>query len=326
MLARFLWGTVLEIGPGYQPFPTADGSTVIVADRPLTVPRDELFPELADAPPFIAPDVELDLDTDRLKAFDDASFDGVVASHVLEHLAEPIGALVEIGRVLRVGGFAVLLLPERTRTFDAGRIPTSLAHLADEHRNAVSEISREHLAEYLGHVEGREREVRDDELELHRRRSIHVHCWAAAEFLPVIAAAEMHSEHSWELVEILLPEDVVDGIEFALVLQKVPRTPTPFLQKLGDMWCQLVVLYPHRNADHLASLSAVLVRDQAELAVDGDQESVMTLADQVAQLYRASANRTPTDTAPSTRNRKTVLARVANRIVRSLRGMRISRE
>ena len=44
--------------------------------------------------------------------FEDASFDTVLALQVLEHVFEPIAMVTEIGRVLRPGGHAFLLVPQ----------------------------------------------------------------------------------------------------------------------------------------------------------------------------------------------------------------------
>ncbi|MFN0007813.1 MAG: class I SAM-dependent methyltransferase [Planctomycetota bacterium] len=44
--------------------------------------------------------------------FADASFDTVLALQVLEHVFEPIAMVTEIGRVLRPGGHAFLLVPQ----------------------------------------------------------------------------------------------------------------------------------------------------------------------------------------------------------------------
>jgi SAM-dependent methyltransferase len=41
----------------------------------------------------------------------DGPFDGVIASHVLEHIPDDRSAMLELFRVLRPGGWALLLVP-----------------------------------------------------------------------------------------------------------------------------------------------------------------------------------------------------------------------
>jgi len=54
--------------------------------------------------------------------FSDASFDTVVNVQVLEHVLEPLALVREIGRVLKPGGYAILLVPQ-----------TSMLHMAPRH-------------------------------------------------------------------------------------------------------------------------------------------------------------------------------------------------
>ena len=121
LLARYLVGDGVELGPGHSPFPIPySGTNVRYVDRWVPDTNRELFPELGDAT-FPMPDIIADLDTDRLSALDDESQDFVIASHVLEHLANPLAMLGEIHRALRSGGVALVLLPDRRRTFDPQR-------------------------------------------------------------------------------------------------------------------------------------------------------------------------------------------------------------
>jgi len=53
----------------------------------------------------------LRVDVTRLK-FPDASFDAVICNHVLEHVPDDARAMSEIRRVLRPGGWALLLVPD----------------------------------------------------------------------------------------------------------------------------------------------------------------------------------------------------------------------
>lgn len=49
--------------------------------------------------------------------FADASFDAIVASHILEHLADPFAAMGECHRLLRPGGVLLVKVPHFTRGF-----------------------------------------------------------------------------------------------------------------------------------------------------------------------------------------------------------------
>jgi SAM-dependent methyltransferase len=217
--ARHLVGDGLELGPGHVPFPLpVIGATVRYVDRWEPDTNQALFPELGEAE-FPRPDVVADLDRDGLHSFADANADFVVASHVLEHVADPLGILDEIHRVLRVGGIAILLVPDRRTTFDANRSPTPLDHLVAEHAAGVTEVSDEHIVEFVRAVSGEEPSARD--IELHRQRSIHVHCWTEDEFVPVLEYGMRCMAHRWQLVDALKTGAFgSNGIEFGYVLRK----------------------------------------------------------------------------------------------------------
>jgi SAM-dependent methyltransferase len=153
-IARHLVGGGVELGPGHNPYPLdLPGTTVAYVDRWDPDENQALFPELGDAAPFPVPDVVCDLNTDRLEALDDTSQDFVIASHVLEHVAEPLGLLDDIHRVLRPGGTALILLPDMRRTFDRNRPPTGLDHLVREHSAGVTEVDDDHIREFLEFTE-----------------------------------------------------------------------------------------------------------------------------------------------------------------------------
>jgi SAM-dependent methyltransferase len=79
----------------------------------------------------------------------DDSYDAVLASHVLEHLADPLGGLAEWARVVRPGGQVLLIVPHRDGTFDHRRPITSVEHLREDARRKVGEDDLTHLAEIL---------------------------------------------------------------------------------------------------------------------------------------------------------------------------------
>jgi SAM-dependent methyltransferase len=245
--SRYLVGDGIELGPGHTPFPLPVwGATVRYVDRWQPDANRALFPELTDAT-FPTPDVVVDFDRDGLRPLDDDSVDFAVASHVLEHVADPLGLLAEIHRVLRAGGAAIILLPDRRHTFDAKRAPTPLAHLVDEHAAGVSVVSDEHIVEFVRSVESPDADPPPLLIEHHRRRSIHVHCWTEDEFVPVLRHVVAEMAQAWLLVDALHAGDPASvGIEFGFVLRKLtPESAGASLaERLVDDWHRLVAASP----------------------------------------------------------------------------------
>jgi SAM-dependent methyltransferase len=88
-------------------------------------------------------------DATRLESIEDATYDFLLASHILEHVANPIKALKEWHRVLRPGGSLLVLLPNKKHTFDHRRPYTSLAHLIADFEANTHEDDLTHLEEIL---------------------------------------------------------------------------------------------------------------------------------------------------------------------------------
>lgn len=60
---------------------------------------------------FLRDDVDDKIDVCDMFCYADSSFDIVICSHVLEHVSDDRKAMREIGRIIRAGGVAVLLVP-----------------------------------------------------------------------------------------------------------------------------------------------------------------------------------------------------------------------
>ena len=73
---------------------------------------------------------------------DDDSYDFVLASHVIEHIPDPIAALKEWARVAR--RYIVLVVPHRDRTFDRDRPLTPLAELIERHESGFASEEDRH--------------------------------------------------------------------------------------------------------------------------------------------------------------------------------------
>lgn len=89
------------------------------------------------------------LEASNLRAIPTASYDFVLSSHCLEHLANPIRGLHEWLRVIRDDGVLILLLPHMEQTFDHHRPVTSMNHLLEDFSSEVEEDDLTHLEEIL---------------------------------------------------------------------------------------------------------------------------------------------------------------------------------
>lgn len=84
----------------------------------------------------------------------DDTLDYLCTSHVLEHLADPIAALLEWERALRPGGFLYLVVPDMRRTFDHPRRVTPVSHLLDDFTTPASfERDAPHLREFVHEID-----------------------------------------------------------------------------------------------------------------------------------------------------------------------------
>ncbi|MFA6432139.1 MAG: methyltransferase domain-containing protein [Candidatus Margulisiibacteriota bacterium] len=88
-------------------------------------------------------------EADDLKAIPDGKYDFVISSHCLEHLANPIKALLEWIRVINKGGYLLLVLPLKEKMFDHKRPLTLLSHMIDDHKHGIGEDDLTHLEEIL---------------------------------------------------------------------------------------------------------------------------------------------------------------------------------
>lgn len=88
-------------------------------------------------------------DATSLDGIQNGSYDLVLSSHTLEHVANPLRALSEWKRVLRDDGCLVLVVPHLENTFDHRRPVTTLEHLESDFTRAVPEDDETHLQEFI---------------------------------------------------------------------------------------------------------------------------------------------------------------------------------
>ncbi len=200
-------GRGIEIGAFHSPvrLPAAEAVTYVDAYPPELQRR--YFPEIPADLPVVKPEVLAP--ADRLPMFKDASLDFVVASHLLEHVADPLAALIEWHRVLRPGGMLWLMLPDMRGTFDAARPRTTLDHLVLDHTEPPGAPARdardlEHFQTWARIVNGLADPGQAAFWARFLRRigyPIHFHCWEPDDLEPVFGWLAREARAPYAILE-----------------------------------------------------------------------------------------------------------------------------
>jgi len=125
--------------------------------------------------------------------FPDSSQDFVFSSHVLEHLVDPIRALLEWDRLVRPGGAIFMIVPHKERTFDVDRERTTCDHLVQD---------------YLTH-----------RTTPHEGPFCHEHVWITEDIAELVIWIEQNAGVHWRLVEVHDADDKI-GNGFTVVVRK----------------------------------------------------------------------------------------------------------
>lgn len=176
-MASGLHGIGLEVGAGASPFPVPLDCHVLFGDR---IPHSQLVAELYPGQreyDLVRPDFLTDFDD--FDGIADESLDFIIGCHVIEHVYDPIGTLVNAHRKLRPGGSLLLVVPDMARTFDRERPLTTLEHLRLDYLSPDADRDRGHYEEFyrLAFKTPEEELHRKVTSEFARRGDLHVHVW-----------------------------------------------------------------------------------------------------------------------------------------------------
>ena len=145
------------------------------------------------------PGTQLIGDATDLRGISQSSYDCVLASHCLEHVANPLRALAEWKRVLKNHGLLLLILPHKDGTFDWRRPTTRLSHMMEDFENGVSEGDLTHLAEIVDLHDLSKDEAAGTQEQFHQRclanhvnRAMHHHVFDTRTALELIDHAGFH--------------------------------------------------------------------------------------------------------------------------------------
>lgn len=153
-----------------------------------------------------------------LDGIPDDAYDAVLSSHVIEHFANPLGALSAWRRVAREGGYLLLVAPHMAGTFDHRRAVTPLSHMVEDFERATGEDDLTHLAETLAlHDRSRDAEPDDQgawsaarEDNFHTR-VLHHHVFTTDSLLGLLD----HAGIELLVVEVRFPHDIYVLGQFA---------------------------------------------------------------------------------------------------------------
>jgi SAM-dependent methyltransferase len=172
-----------------------------------------------------------------LKPIKDSAYECVLASHCLEHVANPLRALGEWGRVLQQDGLLLLILPHKDGTFDWKRPITSLDHMIEDFRNEIGEDDLTHLPEILALHDLEKDKAAGSKEEFQQRcrqnfsnRAMHHHVF------DIRTAVALVDRAAFKLVRV----DIAKPYHIIILAQRCDRTcdNSAFLGPNADYHCQ----------------------------------------------------------------------------------------
>jgi SAM-dependent methyltransferase len=214
---RFIRGRGVEVGAGARPFPVPPDVEVLYGDIREHASLQDYFK---------ATEVQSgqQIDAQTFAGMAESSLDFVISAHVIEHLRDPIGAIVNAVRVLKTGGFLILVVPEMRLTFDRHRPETTVEHVlldfADAGEGTCRTAYEEHLRfvhPYLTGENYSESEIEwqaAESVKRWREFDVHFHAWTRSGFEALLAATA-------ELAPIYIETAVSVSNENIFVLRKL---------------------------------------------------------------------------------------------------------
>lgn len=219
-MARELSGIGLEVGAGASPFPIPLGCKVYFGDH-ITLEQlvDELYPGQSSYD-LVSPDLMTDFD--KFDGVADESLDFIIGCHVIEHVLDPIGTIINSYKKLKPGGQLLLVIPDKHRTFDRERPLTTLEHLIEDHFMPDDHRDRLHYEEFFKlALPVPEADLQDRVAEaILRKADCHFHVWDYERFNELINYVSQKFFQWSEIWSHPTLSDEREDIEFYFRLRK----------------------------------------------------------------------------------------------------------
>lgn len=150
---NYLQGNGLEIGALQHPLEVSPGVVVKYVDYATREENIKKYPEI-DSSRIVVTDYVAD--GFELSCFESASQDFIIANHVLEHAPNPLQVLLNWSGKLKINGFLFLTLPNADKSFDRGRMITTVEHIVEDYElvkagetQTFAERNRVHYMEFV---------------------------------------------------------------------------------------------------------------------------------------------------------------------------------
>jgi len=214
--SQYIVGEGIEVGALNAPLEVPNGAKVKYVDRMSAKNLQQQYPELSTLS-VLDPDI-ID-DGEKLLTLANNTYDFVIANHMIEHCQNPIGAIQNFLRVLKVGGILYMGVPNKHYTFDRDRPLTTLDHLVKDYHEGPEWSKHGHYQEYVRLVDKMpEAKIAERmKLLLDMDYSIHFHVWQPDTFLELLSYCQEKLNFGFTIEQFL-----ENHIEFICILKKTP--------------------------------------------------------------------------------------------------------
>ncbi|VVB88192.1 Glycosyltransferase AglI [uncultured archaeon] len=144
LASKYIRGQGIEIGALHQPLHVPTNVEVKYVDRLTNNDLLNHYPEVKESLK-VSPDIIDDAET--LDKIEDEIYDFCICNHVIEHMANPINAIMNWLRVLKTGGILYLSIPDISNPLDSGRDLTTMEHLINDNKERDQSEDFKHFLE-----------------------------------------------------------------------------------------------------------------------------------------------------------------------------------
>jgi predicted SAM-dependent methyltransferase len=167
--------------------------------------------------------VEVDIfdDGETLSKIRDGSQDFVIANHFLEHCKNPIIAIKNMLRVLKVNGILFVTIPDKRFTFDENRDVTPIEHLFSDYEKGPKFSLTGHMRDVIIKTHGVK-----DEYEIEKKckefiksdERVHFHVWTSFGIFELFYKVKMEYNFTYEVQFFMLD---IDRGDVVVILKKI---------------------------------------------------------------------------------------------------------